>query len=86
MVFNPSHKWYYNTGYKKEEIRGGVSKMKEVGIAVVGLGIIGERLIGTFLKHPNCKIIGGFDLDENRSKYNLDHYFVTVASFLYTSK
>lgn len=48
--------------------------MKEVGIAVVGLGIIGERLIGTILKHPNYKIIGGFDLDESRSKYISDKF------------
>lgn len=56
--------------------------MKKIGIGIIGLGAIGERLIDTFKKHPRTDIVGVYDVDPNRmnaisKKYGLtivDHY------------
>lgn len=40
--------------------------MEKLGLGIIGLGVIAERLIPTFLKHPRTDIKGGFDVDAAR--------------------
>jgi len=42
--------------------------MTKIGIGIIGLGAIGERLINTFIKHPRTDIVGVYDVDTNRMK------------------
>jgi len=40
--------------------------MKKLGLGIIGLGGIAEKLLPTFLKHPRTDIKGGFDVDVKR--------------------
>ncbi|MGB1205642.1 MAG: Gfo/Idh/MocA family protein [Chitinophagales bacterium] len=40
--------------------------MKKLGLGIIGLGVIAERLLPAFLKHPKTDIKGGFDVDVER--------------------
>lgn len=42
--------------------------MNKIGIGIIGLGAIGERLIHTFIKHPRTNIVGVYDVNLNRMK------------------
>lgn len=51
--------------------------MKKINIGIIGLGIIGERLIKVMETHEKTNIVGVFDVDEDRMKaisksFNLD--------------
>lgn len=48
--------------------------MKKIGLGIIGLGAIGERLIPTFLKHDRTNIIGVFDVDSSRMSYIEDKF------------
>lgn len=50
--------------------------MNQTTFAVIGTGIVGERIINQLLANPNCKIVSAFDenaqrLQEMKSKYEL---------------
>ena len=51
--------------------------MKKINVGIIGLGIIGERLIKVMQTHEKTNIVGVFDIDEIRMKvlsesFNLD--------------
>ncbi|MCH4887645.1 Gfo/Idh/MocA family oxidoreductase [Acidaminobacter sp. JC074] len=39
--------------------------MKKINIGIIGLGVIGQRLIPTFLKHERTNIVGVYDIDSD---------------------
>lgn len=50
--------------------------MKQIGVGIIGLGIVGERLINVFNRHPRIEIVSGYDIDRDRmdhisEKYNI---------------
>lgn len=56
--------------------------MKKIGLGIIGLGAIGERLMPVFLKHPRTKIVGVFDTDESRMVYIHEKFDIeTVTSY-----
>lgn len=59
-----------------QKLYEGVSDMNQTTFAVIGTGIVGERIINQLLANPNCKIVSAFDenaqrLQEMKSKYEL---------------
>jgi predicted dehydrogenase len=48
--------------------------MNKIGLGIIGLGVIGERLMPTFLKHPNTDIKGVYDVDTKRMKEMSDRF------------
>ncbi len=63
--------------------------MKKLGLGIIGLGGIAERLIPTFLKHLRTDLKGGFDVDVERMakmKARFDMEMVTDVDALINDK
>lgn len=43
--------------------------MQKIGVAIIGLGVIAERLMPVFESHEKTKLVGGFDVDIKRVNY-----------------
>ena len=51
---------------KQNAYKESVKLMNKTTFAIIGAGIVGERIINQILSHPNCEIIGVFDENEKR--------------------
>lgn len=53
--------------------------MKKIGVGIIGLGVIGERLIHVFNQHERTNLIGGFDVDSKRTDYFKKEYGLDIV-------
>ena len=56
--------------------------MNQTTFAIIGTGIVGERIIQQLLANNNCKIIGIFDENKQRLQEIADKYELPIASSL----
>jgi len=51
--------------------------MNKFGLGIIGLGVIGERLMPVFLEHPGIEVVSVTDTDQDRMDYMEDKFGVT---------
>ncbi|MGB3259475.1 Gfo/Idh/MocA family protein [Paenisporosarcina sp.] len=54
--------------------------MNQTTFAIIGTGIVGERIINQLLANPNCKIVSAFDENTQRLKEIQDRYQLPIAN------
>lgn len=54
--------------------------MKKIGIGIIGLGAIGERLINSFNSHERTNIVGVYDVDLERMNFISEKFKLTTVT------
>lgn len=56
--------------------------MTKTTFALIGTGVVGERIINQILAHPNCEIVSVYDENKTRLKEISSKYQITAAETL----
>ena len=55
--------------------------MKSTNVGIIGLGVIGKRMAKNMVIHPKFRVIGGYDVNENkRSEFKHECKGIKVVS------